>query len=363
MNVVVVGGGPAGAAAAITLARGGMAPQVIERTTGDHDMVCGGFLGWDALALLRRLGIDVAALGARPITRLRLIAGRREVEAPLPYPAAGLSRRCLDTALLAAAGDAGAIVRRGIAVRRAEARRVRLHEGEEIACDALFLATGKHELRGLARPLADRRTALAVGLRAALPPCPAREAALTGTIELHLFDGGYAGLLLQEDGTGNLCLSVSQARLNAAGGPLPLLAELTRTLPILAERIGSDMPEQVIAIAGVPYGWRARATAPGIFRIGDQGAVIASLAGDGVAMALAGGIDAAQALLAQGRDAASVWQADFRHHVGPQLAMAVALRFCAERPASRAALMALLRLLPGLTRPAARLTRIAPRAR
>jgi menaquinone-9 beta-reductase len=363
MNAAIVGGGPAGAAAAITLARGGMAPQVIERTTGDHDTVCGGFLGWDALALLGRLGIDSAALGARPISRLRLVAGRQEVEAPLPYPAAGLSRRRLDAALLEVAAEAGAIVRRGIAVRSADDRRVRLHDGEEIGCDALFLATGKHELRGLSRPLADRRAALAVGLRAALPPCPTRDEALAGTIELHLFDGGYAGLLLQEDGTANLCLSVSQQRLSAAGGPLPLLAELTRTHPILAERIGRDMPEQVIAIAGVPYGWRARATAPGIFRIGDQGAVIASLAGDGVAMALAGGIDAAEALLMRGEDAAVRWQGDFRRHVGPQLAMAGALRFCAERPASRAALMALLRLVPGLTRPAAMLTRIAPRAR
>lgn len=360
MNALIIGGGPAGTAAAITLARGGIAPQLIERTTGEHDVVCGGFLGWDALTLLGRLGIDAAALGARPITRLRLVAGRRQVETALPHAAAGLSRRRLDAALLDVAAGAGAQISRGVTVRSADpnAHTVRLQDGSSLACDTLLLATGKHELRGVARPLAERRETLAVGLRAALLPSPQRDKALAATIELHLFDGGYAGLLLQEDGTSNLCLSVSQRRLTAAGGPLPLLAQLVRNLPVLAERIGPDMPEDLAAIAGVPYGWRAAKTSPGLFRIGDQGAVIASLAGDGIAMALAGGIGAAEALLASGPEAATAWQASFRRRTRRSLLVAETLRHCAERPASRSALMSVLRLAPSLTRAAALLTRI-----
>ncbi len=89
MNTLIVGGGPAGCAAAITLARAGTAPRLIERSEGGHDIVCGGFLGWDALALLRRLGIDAAALGARPIARLRLIDGSRvRVDEPVKARAA-----------------------------------------------------------------------------------------------------------------------------------------------------------------------------------------------------------------------------------------------------------------------------------
>jgi flavin-dependent dehydrogenase len=358
---VIVGGGPAGAAAAIVLARGGMTPRLVERTTGEHDVVCGGFLGWDALAALGRLGIDTAALGARPITRLRLVARLSSVEAPLPYAAAGLSRRRLDAALLSAASEAGARVRRGLAVRSADpvSRRLRLQNGEEIGWEALLLATGKHELRGLARPLAEQRTRLAVGLRAALPPSPARETALAGVIELHPFDGGYAGLLLQEDGTPNLCLSVSQSRLVAAGTPVALLAQLVRDLPTLAERIGRDLPNDLSAIAGVPYGWRAQATLPGVFRIGDQGAVIASLAGDGIAMALTGGMSAAETLLARGPDAAQAWQAGFARRSRRPLAVAEMLRRGAEHPLARSILMKLLRLAPGLTAPAALVTRIA----
>src|SRR3954464_14685729 len=97
---LIVGGGPAGASAAIGLARGGAMPVLIERCPGERDLVCGGFLGWDALAALQRLGLDAAALGARPIQRLRLVSGGRSIEAALPRAAAGLSRRRLDAALL-----------------------------------------------------------------------------------------------------------------------------------------------------------------------------------------------------------------------------------------------------------------------
>lgn len=355
---LIVGGGPAGAAAAIVLARGGLAPRLIERNAAPQDVVCGGFLGWDALRLLQSLGIDAWALGARPIHRVRLVAGERRVEAKLPYRAAGLSRRALDEAVLGLAEREGAEVMRGRTVRRAtsDGRSVHLQDGEEIVCGSLLLATGKHELRGVSRPLSAERKRLAVGLRAALPICRRRTAALEGTIELHLFDDGYAGLLLQEDGTTNLCLSVLQQRLREAGGPLPLLQDLVRHAPLLGDRLYSDLPPALSAIAGVPYGWRARATTPGLFRIGDQGAVIASLAGDGIAIALASGMSAARSLL-EGRGAPE-WQAEFARRSTRPLALAEALRHAAERPLPRAAFMDLLRLAPGLIGPAARLTRI-----
>jgi len=358
--VLIVGGGPAGAAAAIALARGGILPELIERTTGEHDVVCGGFLGWDALGALERLGIDAAALGARPIERVRLIAGGRTVETTLPRRAIGLSRRTLDEALLAAAAGAGAVITRGRSVRAGdpEARTVRLDDGEEIAADALFLATGKHELRGMARPLDGWSEEPSAGIRAALPASPERHRALAGMIELHLFNGGYAGLLLQEDGTANLCISVTRHRLTQAGGIAPLVAELVEQAPKLGERIGADMPESWDAIAGVPYGWRASDTAPGLFRVGDQAAVVSSLAGDGVAIALSSGLSAAQAMLSGATEGAQGWQRQFSRKASRPLRVADALRHAADRKGARGALMRLLGIAPGLASVAARLTRI-----
>jgi flavin-dependent dehydrogenase len=355
---LIAGGGPAGAAAAILLARGGIAPELIERSVAPRDVVCGGFLGWDAVAALKRLHVDPAALGARPIGRVRVASGDRVVEAKLPYQAAGLSRRTLDTALLAAAEEAGATLTRGRAIRAAEGRRLRLDDGEEVEGEALFLATGKHELRGLARPLEGRAEEPSAGLRTALAPSEALEEALGGVIELHLFDGGYAGLLLQEDGSANLCLSVVRSRLSSAGGVAGLMEELSREAPLLARRMGDNLPQSWEAVAGVPYGWRTSETEAGLFRIGDQAAVIASLAGDGIAIGLTSGMAAAEAMLRGGPGAAADYQRTFAARARRPLAVAERLRHAAERSGPRGALLSVLRALPMLMPIAARMTRI-----
>ena len=350
---LIVGGGPAGAAAAIGLARAGAMPVVIDRAAGERDVVCGGFLGWDAIAHLRRLGLDPMMLGAKPIHRLRLVAGTRSVEVALPGVAAGLSRRRLDATLLRLAEEAGATVLRGRTARAVADRRVRLDDGAELDADALFVATGKHEPRGCARALAGWR--LSVGLRAAVDASPDLARALAGTIELHLYDDGYAGLLLQEDGRANLCLSVAQARLGA--GRDAWLAGMAARAPMLVERLGGALPEEWEAIAGVPYGWRARATTAGVYRVGDQAAVIASLAGDGIAMALASGAAAAQACLHGDGAGARVWQKDFARRAARPVRIAEALRHMAEHSGARGAMMKLAKV-GGLAGLAARLTRI-----
>ncbi len=344
---LIVGGGPAGAAAAITLARGGAKPVLIERSAGPHDIVCGGFLGWDALASLRALGLDPDALGARPIHRVRLVSGTQVREATLPRAAAGLSRRRLDEALLAVAAVAGVAVLRGRAARALDGRRIRLDDGEELEADALFLATGKHELRGAARETDGY--GLSVGLRAVLPP----DAALAGVIELHLFDRGYAGLLSQEDGTTNLCLTVARDRM--AGGRDALLDALAAEAPLLAERIAAARAGPWEAVSGVPYGWRARAAPEGCYRLGDQAAVIASLAGDGIAIALSSGAAAARAFLAG--ETAEAYQRSFARIASRPVRVAETLRFMAARPARRRLMMGLAGL-PGVAGAAARLTRI-----
>jgi flavin-dependent dehydrogenase len=353
---LIVGGGPAGSAAAIALARAGVEAELIERTDGPHDIVCGGFLGWDALAALERLGLDARALGARPISRLRLVSAKRSLEVPLPRMAAGLSRRALDEALLGAAGKAGAKLSRGKTVRAADlgTRQVRLDDEEEVAADALVLATGKHELRGANRPVDISTRPL--GLRTALAPGPGLAQALDGVIELHLYDGGYAGLLMQEDGTANLCLSASRSRLKEAGGIEPLVARLAEELPALAERLGQGVPSGWGAVSGVPYGWRATATAEGVYRVGDQAAVIASLAGDGIAIALESAAAAAGAIV--GGKPAVEFQREWAKRARRPMGLAEVLRRSAEHSLAREAMMGLLGWFPSLAPLAARLTRI-----
>lgn len=358
VEALVVGGGPAGSAAALTLARGGAGVELIERQSGPHEVVCGGFLGWDALSALRRLGLEPEALGARPIGRLRLASGRRVVETRLPRMAAGLSRRRLDEALLGEAERAGASVSRGLTVRSADSasRTVRLEDGSEVRAGTLFLATGKYELRGLARPLGRRRNG-AVGLRVAFAPDPGLAAALDGVIELHPFDGGYAGLLLQEDGQANLCMSVSSEKLRRSGGIRALLEVLAKETALLADRLESVYDSAWISVSNVPYGWRWPGCVPSLYRVGDQAAVIASLAGDGIAIALTSGTAAADSYLRG--EAAEQFQRGWSARAARPLRVADGLRWAAETRMPRRVVMGVLSAAPGLARVAARLTRIA----
>jgi flavin-dependent dehydrogenase len=346
-DTLFVGGGPAGTAAAILLARGGQRPLLVERRATPGGIVCGGFLGWDALASLRMLGIDPLALGAVPITRVKLIAGRRPAETRLPAAAAGLSRVRLDEAMLALAEADGVTLLRGMAARRVAGTVAELTDGSSIAGDRLIVATGKHALRGITRDAPGG----SVGLRAAVPAPPG----LAGTIELHLFRGGYAGLLVQEDGQANLCLSVRPERLREAGGqPEALVAALAREAPAISE-LGATAAHWD-AIAAVPYGWRARTAPSGLYRIGDQAAVIASLAGDGIAIALASGRAAAEAILAG--EGAATFQPRFGRRAARPLGTAEMIRGIAESSVLAGPAVACVRHLPWLLRHAARLTRI-----
>ncbi|MBX6745725.1 MAG: monooxygenase, partial [Acetobacteraceae bacterium] len=69
-EVAVIGAGPAGCAAAIALA--GRHVLLLERAAAARESVCGEFLGPNAAVALARLGLDLPALGAMPLHRLRL---------------------------------------------------------------------------------------------------------------------------------------------------------------------------------------------------------------------------------------------------------------------------------------------------
>lgn len=311
---LIVGGGPAGAAAAIGLARGGTPPLLVERDRETRDALCGGFLSWATLDRLAGLGVDSWQLGAHRVERLAILAGGRAATAPLPRPAAGLSRRALDAALIDRARAAGAGIERGLSLRALDDGLGRFGDGGELSAAAVVLATGKHDLRGHQRP----RDAIdpAIGLRWRLGASAALTRLCAGRIELHLVRRGYGGLVLQEDGGANLCVAIRRSRLDAAGGdPARLLAALAAEAPALAARLDAAAAIGAAqAVANIPYGWHTADTDRGLYRVGDQAGVIASLAGEGIGMALWSGL-AAAAAIRRGEPAAV-----FQRAVGKRLA-------------------------------------------
>jgi len=357
---LIIGGGPAGATLALRLAQAGLPHLLLERSRETGDALCGGFLSWSTLAMLERLGIEGEALNPAELRRVRLFARGLTAESPLPRPARAVSRRRLDTLLLAAAEQAGAFVERGVAVRGIEDRAARLADGASISADALFLATGKHDLRHLARPAAARGADPTIGLRIRLQPSAALDRCIGDAIELHLLDRAYAGLVQQEDGTGNLCLAVHRSRLSEAGNAELLLSEMAAESPALGERLAHRASEaRIDAVANVPYGWRATSGEQRLFRLGDQAAVIPSLAGEGMAIAIASGVAAAHFYAHGGPEASNAFQTSFARQVQRPIGVAGAIWRIAERPQLTQAATLLARAFPPLVPLLARMTRIA----
>lgn len=362
--VVVAGGGLAGAAAACLLARAGRDVLVIEREPAPADKICGEFISTEAHAYLQRIGIYLNQLGAHPIRQFRLVRGRAIVSRALPFTGFGLSRRVLDEALLRHAAWCGAEVRRGHAVKLKRDRGPIALEagGAEVPAETLFLATGKHDLRGVRR---DANPPDLVGFKCHFRLTEAQRSALTGTVEILLLPDGYAGLQLVEDGMANLCLLVDRARVRRLdGGWEAVFDDLMRTEPHLRTRLSGALPVGgPMSIYRVPFGFVHAATPddpPDLFRLGDQMGVIPSFTGDGMSIALHSAFMAVSGHLC-GMPAAA-YHARMRNDIAAQIARAGILSRVGQSTAGQMALMGLAALCPAGVRMAARLTRLPDRA-
>ncbi|WP_184220970.1 NAD(P)/FAD-dependent oxidoreductase [Granulicella aggregans] len=360
-EVLVVGGGVAGCAASIALARKGQSVTLIERELTPRHKVCGEFLSGEALEDLHALGIDVASLGAVPLNHVRLAASRHAAEAPLPFPAASLTRKALDTALIAAAVAAGVRVELGRSVqslcRTANALwQATLADGSTYEAPTAFLSTGKHDLRGHSRPKdPDQWVAFKMYYRLSA----AQTADLADASELTLYAGGYGGIQPVEDGIANFCCVVQRRYFARAGLRWEgLLAKMQQDCPHLAMRLDGAMPmlDKPITITHIPYGYLRRDTEDGLYCIGDQAAVIPSFTGDGISIALHTARRGAAAYLAG--EPAPVFQPKLRSAMLPQMHLAEIAANGLNNPVARAVLPFCLRVWPGAMRVTARLTRV-----
>jgi flavin-dependent dehydrogenase len=363
-EVMVVGGGLAGSAAAIGLARAGRDVVLMERESRAQHKVCGEFLSREALKYLSLLGVGVAGVGGVSIRAVRLACQAGVSEAELPFRAMSVTRRRLDEELLQVAAAAGVRVVRGCRVqglaRDGAGWRAAVEGAEPVLAGAAFLATGKHDVRGRARPKGKQADLVAFKMYWRL--APEQAAALEGHVELMLYRGGYAGLQPVEDGVANLCCLVERARLRQLGGSWEkLLAAMQQECGLLRERLqgARALLEKPLAVSAIPYGY-VRETSDGVWALGDQAAVIPSFTGDGMSIALHSGCLAA-AMYLRG-ETAEQFQERLRGEVSGQVALATMVsRGLVWRP-SQGVVMAAVGLWPGVLRVVAGRTRIADAA-
>jgi flavin-dependent dehydrogenase len=331
---------------------------VLERTPSPRHKVCGEFLSEETQGLLASLGLDLHVLGATSISSLRLVTGKRQATAPLPFAAAGLSRYRLDQALLSVAERAGATVVRGTAVTGLGAAlggvSVRTESGSWQAA-AVGLATGKHSMRGF-----SRQPGTMVGFKVHLEATAAAARHLAGTVQLVFFRGDYVGACLIEGGTLSVAWVMDASLLREVGPSwLAQKEHLARQSSWVGDLIAGARPllGKPVAVAAIPHGFLRRTPiSPHVYPVGDQFAVVPSFTGDGMAIALHSGVTAAHAVLS-GRPA-DAYQRALVRELRPQFRLARAVGRLLETPMSCAISVAVARIFPSLATGVATATRL-----
>jgi menaquinone-9 beta-reductase len=321
-DVIVVGAGPAGSAAAYYLATAGLDVLVLEKSRFPREKVCGDGLTPRAVKALTGMGVPIAESdGWLRNKGLRIIGGGGRIEVPWPdlssYPGYGLVRTRLDFDQILA--------------RHAEKAGARLIEGSNVTGPLLDERTGRiigvtaqdtadksgpeREYRGRLVVAADgnsSRLSVSVGLRKRddRPLGVAVRTYYTSPRHhddyleawLDLWDGnsllpGYGWIFGMGDGTSNVGLGLLNT--SAAFQNIDYRALLRRWLAAMPAEWGftEENRTQPVRGAALPMGFnRTPHYTRGLLLAGDSGGMVNPFNGEGIAYALESGETAARVI-------------------------------------------------------------------
>jgi menaquinone-9 beta-reductase len=309
-DAAIIGAGPAGTAAAISLARKGYRVALIDKERFPRDKLCGDFINPVNWPILHELGVenDVLSSDHDKVRSFRITACSGEhARARLlaqnhgPEFGLGLSRTKFDLALLRQAEHKGAVVLQGCRIKNLE----RESQGWALLLDH---APGDGEIRAPVLIGADGRNSW-VAHRLGLTSAAETQGrsvgfqihldasnAVSGSIEIHLFPGGYAGLVGLGGNSFNLCLAVDKHRLPRERQVEFLSESLLPQNPYLRELLMSSR-RVGDARATYPVYFKPRTcVADGIVFIGDAARVNEPVSGEGIYFAMKSALLAAETL-------------------------------------------------------------------
>lgn len=318
VDVLVAGGGPAGAAIANLLARLGHEVLLCEAREFPRDKICGEYLPPPVRPILRELGAEdaVEALDPVPLVGMAVVApgGGRILGRFGSDAGRGLSvrRRDFDAALLATARRAGVFVRDATRLEALEvsSRTVvaTLHpvggEAERVGARVVVGADGRNSLvarhRGLRQgTIRHRRFAVMGHFTGVVVPADHGEMIVTPY--------GYCGVNPLPGGEANVCLVFDPARLagrcSGTHGFLPGRTDLERfwdhtirSIPATAARLRDARRLGPLRATG-PLSCRVtRAADERVLLVGDAAGFYDPFTGEGVGSALKGAGFAAEVL-------------------------------------------------------------------
>jgi menaquinone-9 beta-reductase len=292
-DAIVIGAGPAGAVAALLLARAGRHTLLVDAKSFPRGKVCGGCLSARALAALDQLDLNrtIAACAGEPIAALEVLHRGRSISVQLPTGLA-VTRSTLDSALVAAAESAGAEFRAGVTAAVGPATS-QSHRKVELA-----LADGSRQevtakvvlvCDGLGHPslgqLPEFRCSIVPGARigvGAVVASPTGDELAPGKIHMVVGQHGYVGLVRTEANTVSLAAAVDRAAL-AKRTPHDVLAGILREAGAPFERLLG----QATLRGTRPLTQQAtRLADERLFVVGDAAGYIEPFTGEGMAIAI-----------------------------------------------------------------------------
>ncbi len=309
VDVIVAGGGPAGAMSALLLARLGLDVMLVERGGTLRHKTCGHCLNPRAMPLLDRAGLLDAvrrlasgtmrhlAVHVEQGVSLRTFTNQRR------HGGEGLlvSRDRFDQMLRDAAACAGVEIIQPASVRLlargAHSTRVRVRQPShvrEIACRLLVAADGVGSPIARAAGFANARAAgRKYGFSFDLPITPEMNGAIElGSINMFLTRAGYIGAVRQDD-TMHLAALVSTHPAGNGRDPLHFTRDAALQHALL-RRLGLDHMQQHDLLnfcAAGPMPWRPHTIAgPSVALVGDAAGYIEPFTGEGMTWAIEGAL-------------------------------------------------------------------------
>jgi flavin-dependent dehydrogenase len=340
-DVIVIGGGPAGAATALALAREGTAVTVLERGRDERGRI-GEILPPSVRLPLTRLGIWDRFAASPRVASPGMISvwGRPEpVTRDLildPHgPAWHVDRADLGRMLIGAAQDAGARVHHAkpAALNRGRSGGWRVDgsvDGHDLRLRSAFLidATGRASWLGRRLGVGRIREDRLVGLVGRVPHGPGTACDDRALVEAGPHGWWYSARLPDRHLVVACMTDADQIGGTAGADPARVWWQNLRSVPFTRHRVGAVSPDDVVVRVS-PAGTlkRRQLAGPDWLAVGEAAVAVDPLSGAGVVTALEGGLTAARVATATGRDRIEVverYAADANRHFRDQLRLRAA---------------------------------------